>query len=74
MFIRSQDKTILIKSTRLEIVNNQVINLISDIPEKDYDILGIYETAERTVAVMDLIQDGINNSTNDYTVCIMPEK
>jgi len=63
----------LVKVNRLEIVETQIINLISDVPEKDYDILGSYPTTERTIAVMDLLQEAINNSTSESTVCIMPE-
>ena len=68
LWIRSQDKTTLIKAIKICFERN-----IDDEPtiygyEKydNYERLGVYKTKERALEVLDEIQNKLNESNNSY--------
>mgnify|MGYP000855460405 CR=1 FL=1 len=62
MWIRSQDKLVLAKVTRLSIVGTSIQNLPTTGIEEDSDLLGEYENFERAVEVLDDIQRHLANA------------
>jgi len=56
MWIRSQDKEILVNASRISVSNKRIINEVLD---DDYDTLGNYETNLRAIQVLDLIKNNI---------------
>lgn len=61
MWIRSQNKKILAKVTRLGIVGTSIQNLPATGIEDDYDILGKYKSTERAIEVLSEIQEQLFN-------------
>lgn len=76
MWIRSQDKSILVDSILFEtLVNRNQENIISGfVSEFNGNIpLGTYSTKEKSLKVLDMIQSFINNELiRDYMVFQMP--
>lgn len=56
LWIRSQDKEVLLKVNELEIEANMIIAFDNN----KYQCLGTYETKERTLEILDEIQNKIN--------------
>ena len=64
MWVRSQDKTILVKSTNLLMIYDNGTYIIKSFIEKyNYFDLGEYSTEEKALKVLDMIQDfiGLND-------------
>lgn len=61
LWIRSQDRTQLLKVIGLYYDYQQEKHHITCITENDYYWVGIYETRERALEVLDEIQDFIEN-------------
>lgn len=61
LWIRSQDKTTLINTRRIDVDDNNII--VWDEGRYASDIyLGTYKTKERTIEVLDEIQDLLQNA------------
>lgn len=56
MWIRSKDKTTLVNTLRILISGKRIINAVYD---DEYDNLGEYETRERAIQVLTLVQENI---------------
>ena len=85
MWIRSQDKTILVYCTRLAVVGRIIQNLPATGIENNYDVMGVYESPERAMEVLDNIQSQLRSTvevvreveSDKYKQCFvfqMPEK
>ncbi len=57
MWIRSQDRTVLVDSKRIIVAEHKVLNYAGYSQNEDLDILGKYATKERAIEVLDIIQD-----------------
>ena len=57
MWIRSQDKTKLIKAEFIRISGNEIVATCSDIPATK---IGEYSSQEKSLKVLDMIQSQIN--------------
>ena len=69
MWIRSQDGKTLAKVTRLAVVGRTIQNLPATGIEDDYDVMGVYESPERAIEVLDEIEDILyHNSQKEVTV------
>lgn len=68
MLIRSQDKEILLKAERIEIINNKVCECITSFQSIK---LGEYDCKERAISVLNDIQYAILNNIPLYE---MPSK
>lgn len=62
MWIRSQDKKTLAYCTRLAVVGRTIQNLPPTGIEDDYDVMGVYESSERAVEVLDNIQSQLRST------------
>ena len=62
MWIRSQDKKTLAYCTRLAVVSRTIQNLPPTGIEGDYDVIGVYESSERAVEVLDNIQSQLRSA------------
>ena len=84
LWIRSQDKTNLVKIRQISLNyqnNKQIIaNYIPDFYPNSgeyYEFLGVYKTKERTIEILDEIQDLLQNAYVENTnriVYQMPER
>ena len=77
MWIRSQNKELLIKCNDIAIENNQIIGYFDK--ETEYENLGTYKSKERAIEVLDEIQELISNlsgrdSYQYYPIYQMPEE
>ena len=59
MWIRSQDKTKLIKAEFIRISGNEIVATCSDIPATK---IGEYSSQEKALKVLDMIEDRINQN------------
>lgn len=62
MWIRSQDKKTLAYCTRLAVVGKTIQNLPPTGIDDDYDVMGVYESSERAVEVLDNIQSQLRSA------------
>jgi len=62
MWIRSQDKKTLAYCTRLVVVGKTIQNLPPTGIDDDYDVMGVYESSERAVEVLDNIQSQLRSA------------
>ena len=62
MWIRSQDKKTLAYCTRLVVVGRTIQNLPPTGIDDDYDVMGVYESPERAVEVLDNIQSQLRSA------------
>ena len=62
MWIRSQDKKTLAYCTRLAVVGKTIQNLPPTGIDDNYDVMGVYESSERAVEVLDNIQSQLRNA------------
>ncbi|HHT98024.1 MAG TPA: hypothetical protein GXZ90_09060 [Clostridiales bacterium] len=73
MWIRSQDKEMLVHAKRLMVLGNKVVNFIEG---DDYDLLGEYESDDKAIEVLDKIQNSllidIRSAGNYVTIFKMP--
>jgi len=85
MWIRSQDKKTLAYCTRLAVVGRTIQNLPPTGIDDDYDVMGVYESSERAVEVLDNIQSQLRSAVEvirgvssdnykQYFIYQMPEK
>lgn len=65
IIVRSQDKTNLMEVNKIEINNNQIYVIFDDVFNTKK--IGDYESKERAMQVLDMIQNFIENGTKyDY--------
>ena len=62
MWIRSQDKKTLAYCTRLAVVGRTIQNLPPTGIEGDYDVMGVYESPERAMEVLDNVQSQLRRT------------
>lgn len=62
MWIRSQDKKTLAYCTRLIVAGRTIQNLPPTGIEDDYDVMGVYESPERAMEVLDNIQSQLQSA------------
>ena len=63
LWIRSQDKKLLMKSTELRYnQKKEDYSILAYDTKGDYRLLGIYKTKERAIEVLDEIQDLLQNA------------
>lgn len=62
MWIRSQDKKILVYCTRLAVAGRIIQNLPATGIENNYDVMGVYESPERAMEVLDNIQSQLRST------------
>ena len=78
LWIRSQDKKLLMKSTELRYSQKKENHSILAYDTKgDYRLLGIYKSKERALEILDEIQDLLQNAYvggSNRIVYQMPEK
>lgn len=86
MWIRNQEKTVLVDSKMFKVEENAVFMLTDDYTEEGWYLAGEYETKKRALEVLDIISEkiktnceGIINNQFDiqvkgYTVFQMPEE
>lgn len=77
MWIRSQDKELLVYAKRLMVLGNRVVSFVRfNIEGDDYDLLGEYESDDKAIEVLDKIQNSLRiniRSTGNYaTIFEMP--
>lgn len=71
MWIRSQDKTVLVKASCLYIYESPYMSYYFCIKERDVD-LGIYSSREKALKVLDMIEKNID-VINIYPPFKMPQ-
>lgn len=67
MWIRSQDKEELVNVQRLSVIDKRVVAVNSE-KDGDYTYLGKYESKERTLKVLDNIQQQIISATSSDNI------
>lgn len=68
MFIRSQDKTIIVNTDTIFIGNTSDLTerIVKCLKNDDEILLGTYKTRERALEVLDMIQDAIEDGMSCY--------
>lgn len=68
MWIRSQNKEMLINANNIRIINDsRSYDIICDFYDGDYYYLGEYSTKEKAMKVMDMIQNAITGTRFEFT-------
>ena len=68
MFIRSQNKEMLINANNIRIISDsRSYDIICDFYDGDYYYLGEYSTKEKAMKVMDIIQNAITGTSFEFT-------
>ena len=68
MFIRSQNKEMLINANNIRIISDsRSYDIICDFYDGDYYYLGEYSTKEKAMKVMDIIQNAITGTRFEFT-------
>ncbi|MBO8161360.1 MAG: hypothetical protein H0Z24_06950 [Thermosipho sp. (in: Bacteria)] len=71
MWIRSQNRTKLIKVKAINVVNHQVFGYLNETEEPQYNgfLIGEYQSEERALEVLDDIQDFIEKQIDFERSC-----
>lgn len=68
MWVRSQNKEMLINSNNIRIISDsRSYDIICDFYDGDYYYLGEYSTKEKAMKVMDMIQNAITGTRFEFT-------
>lgn len=68
MFIRSQNKEMLINANNIRIISDsRSYDIICDFYDGDYYYLGEYSTKEKALKVMDMIKNAITGTRFEFT-------
>ena len=73
MWIRSQDKKTLAYCTRLAVVGKTIQNLPPTGIDDDYDLMGVYESSERAIELLNDIAETIKFVSESF-IYKMPKK
>ena len=68
MWVRSQNKEMLINANNIRIISDsRSYDIICDFYDGDYYYLGEYSTKEKAMKVMDMIQNAITGTMFEFT-------
>ena len=68
MWIRSQNKKVLINANNIRIISDsRSYDIICDFYDGEYYYLGEYSTKEKALKVMDMIQNAITGTRFEFT-------